>query len=956
MERFAGARGGLVITRPEGQASNPEGLIRHLTGNATADLFRNVFAFSLDELQASASLSDASDTLYGAGQGAPGLRSLLGALDDRKSRIYRPRGNNQSVPLLVAQLKAVEDGLREVEGNAGRYGRLRTRRSEIDSELAEAEVTAAELNAAAGQTSRLLEAWDTWVAYCSINERLESMPRYDSFPDSPLPRLEGLEERVRLVREDRDAAARQFQQSEKASAMAVPHEDLLYDQDRVEVIRRDRNRFDAAVRDLPERQGELRGMEAEFAKNLGDLGHGWGESDLEAIDTSAVVRNQVIEWKEQLSEAGERVQLAEIQVSQEKRNLQDRESETREARDKLPQAPPPLNNAELSERARLLRTARAQLGEYERHVNSHETLRGQLTALLASQEIPESGASRISTLPVIALVLAGAVLAVAGILFGGGALIVGVLCGLVLLGTAVLLWFMRKPGAPAPTSPMSAALSKQSEDVQSAMRAAQDSLVSTGANLGLDGLPNGSMLDSVDARLAESRELLGTWKSAHEGLDGATRRQELQKSRLELAAVERESSLADVDAKRRQWRQWLAEQRLNETLTPDAMAEFIARIEAARGALLEIRRMRERVAAIEHDIREFREWVEPLARRHSVAIEFEDSRHVALTADEIIRHLDEAQAAYAARKRAGEQAEEDRQALAIQEERLASVEGELAQLLAGADTDDPEEFRRRARQHAERLELERQLSEQRRSLEQISGPGERVEAFCRELASSDPDRLDGESAELRERQGTLESRRDALREERGGIDAELARLTSEEESSALRVRRHTLVEQLEEHARGWSKAAIAEELLSRTRQRFERERQPSVIRHAQEFFSDITGGRYSRVFAPIEEQTITVVDAAGASKHPGELSRGTREQLYLALRFGLIREFGEHAERLPVVVDEALVNFDPERARLAAEAFAKLSETNQVLVFTCHPSTADMFADVAEAQVVDIGG
>ena len=142
-------------------------------------------------------------------------------------------------------------------------------------------------------------------------------------------------------------------------------------------------------------------------------------------------------------------------------------------------------------------------------------------------------------------------------------------------------------------------------------------------------------------------------------------------------------------------------------------------------------------------------------------------------------------------------------------------------------------------------------------------------------------------------------------------------------------------------------------LLEKTRQKFERERQPSVIRHAQDFFSNVTGQRYQRLYAPIGEQTITVTDATGANKQPAALSRGTREQLYLALRFGLIREFGEHAERLPVVVDEALVNFDPERARLAAESFAELAKTNQVLVFTCHPATRDMFIDVG-AHVLDI--
>ena len=83
------------------------------------------------------------------------------------------------------------------------------------------------------------------------------------------------------------------------------------------------------------------------------------------------------------------------------------------------------------------------------------------------------------------------------------------------------------------------------------------------------------------------------------------------------------------------------------------------------------------------------------------------------------------------------------------------------------------------------------------------------------------------------------------------------------------------------------------------------------------------------------------------------MSRGTREQLYLALRFGLILEFGEHAERLPVVVDEALINFDPERARYAAEAFARLAETHQVLVFTCHHFIVDLFESVG-ASTLDI--
>ncbi|MCI0879634.1 MAG: hypothetical protein J4N78_12200, partial [Chloroflexi bacterium] len=211
------------------------------------------------------------------------------------------------------------------------------------------------------------------------------------------------------------------------------------------------------------------------------------------------------------------------------------------------------------------------------------------------------------------------------------------------------------------------------------------------------------------------------------------------------------------------------------------------------------------------------------------------------------------------------------------------------------------------------------------------------------------------SRELAERIEDNDDSRTSLLGEQGEVKTLLSQLTNEEESSVLRVRKNVLLEELREHAREWSKLTIAEELLTRTRRKFEKERQPEVIQQAQKFFATITDQRYDRLYSPIGEHTYTVVERTGASKQLTELSRGTREQLYLSLRFGLIREFGERTERLPVVVDEVLVNFDPDRARRAAEAFVELSETNQVLVFTCHPETVALFTDVApETQVIRI--
>ena len=146
---------------------------------------------------------------------------------------------------------------------------------------------------------------------------------------------------------------------------------------------------------------------------------------------------------------------------------------------------------------------------------------------------------------------------------------------------------------------------------------------------------------------------------------------------------------------------------------------------------------------------------------------------------------------------------------------------------------------------------------------------------------------------------------------------------------------------------GWAPPAILDA--------YEEERQPDVLRNAQEFFATVTGGRYERLISPLDSQVITALAPDGSSKATGQLSRGTEDQLYLALRFGLIREFGARSARLPVIVDDILVNFDPERAYRAAQAFVELAQTNQVLVFTCHPETRDLFTKAdPRTQVIEL--
>jgi hypothetical protein len=115
----------------------------------------------------------------------------------------------------------------------------------------------------------------------------------------------------------------------------------------------------------------------------------------------------------------------------------------------------------------------------------------------------------------------------------------------------------------------------------------------------------------------------------------------------------------------------------------------------------------------------------------------------------------------------------------------------------------------------------------------------------------------------------------------------------------------------------------------------------------------MTLGRYSSVRAVLGENRFEVVMDDSVGKRPEQLSRGTAEQLFLALRFALVEEYCSNTESMPVLLDDVLVNFDPVRARAAAAAVIELSKRHQVIALTCHPDTVTMFQSAAKEAGIE---
>ena len=102
-----------------------------------------------------------------------------------------------------------------------------------------------------------------------------------------------------------------------------------------------------------------------------------------------------------------------------------------------------------------------------------------------------------------------------------------------------------------------------------------------------------------------------------------------------------------------------------------------------------------------------------------------------------------------------------------------------------------------------------------------------------------------------------------------------------------------------------------------------------------------------------DDWRLTGLSAGEADEPFDQLSLGAREQFALLVRLGLAEVFAQ-GRRLPLVLDDPLINADPARRGSMIQALRHASRKLQILLFTCHEAEHDSLA--AEKTVVLTGG
>jgi uncharacterized protein YhaN len=95
--------------------------------------------------------------------------------------------------------------------------------------------------------------------------------------------------------------------------------------------------------------------------------------------------------------------------------------------------------------------------------------------------------------------------------------------------------------------------------------------------------------------------------------------------------------------------------------------------------------------------------------------------------------------------------------------------------------------------------------------------------------------------------------------------------------------------------------------------------------------------------------------AGGAAKPVDTLSKGTRFQLYLALRIAAYLELAERQPMVPFIADDIMESFDDTRAHAAFGLLAEMAQRGQVIYLTHHAHLCEVARTAcAEVQIHDL--
>ncbi len=919
----------------------PEQFEEKILQNVEADVYRTIYTLGLKELRELGTLQSeqVSEYIYGTSLGALG-QQLLGATHQTNrfaENLADEKLQQGKLFDLSGQYNSLTQALARADNVLTQYERSLEEQKSLEKKQAERKHRLEQLRREQENYRFLSRVWKPWKRHRELTTQYDRLSSLSSFPSDGLQKLEALEQKItRLTRKEESLceACSQIKRQLQADRKRYELRDHLGS---IRALIDLKAMVETAERHLADVTADASMLRAELDEKIQSAGSGWSLEKIEQIDTSpqshlklvtaardyqnAIRRRARYRRRYQKLADGNHNRQLELQEQFKKQNITSIDQAVEKANKRL---------RDLEKLTKL----RIQEKEFDQRIRSAQS---QLFKLQEGAELPW-WASLMLTL----FFMAGGFFVVAGLFKG---IQTGWLVGAIYVLTGImgtgLAWAMRLHYEQNDTD-LQYKLNEEIDQCQLDLEKTRNQIaLITGVCSNRKLLPadlqnNRNQLTEAELIRQATEKLLELEQLARDEERIKRTRKKLSVYRGKLGDYQREANAA-----RQNWCDLLKTIGLRETIRTSEAFEDWQLAGDLKQTLAKWNASKEDMQRHAEILSLFKEQMEQISRR----MQLEDQPRRSLTQtlaywETLLDEYEQIKNSYLNRKN---EYSDLKQELAVVREQLHLEKSNLQELLKQGHAETREQFHANAQQLQQLKNIRAQIDDLNDQLATLAQQEPELAIVEEDLLHFQPkqteERIEMIGLEIEELEKDLERSHQQL----GRIRQSRAALENDTTLADLKTRQARLLDRAHLTLRDWQASQLATAAFSEMTEQLERDYQPETLARASHYLLELTCGRYEQVRTPFGSQELLIHENDGSVRHVSELSDGTREQLFLAVRMALIDLFAQKGIELPIVLDDICVNFDQVRTEAAVKTLIEFAKNKQVLFFTCHNHLANLF-------------
>ncbi|MGD9678659.1 MAG: AAA family ATPase [Vulcanibacillus sp.] len=921
--------GDVKITLPSGEIVSEE-YLPYLLGRINENVFKQIFCFGLTELQQIDLFqgNQINDFIYHAGTGSVNqILKMKHDLESKKKLLFLKGGNKPEINELISNLDIVTNSIDTIKQKNKQHQSYLQQIILLEQDIInfEEKVKKDEMDLTWFQ---LLErSYEPYHRIKEIDILLKDFPSEFNFPENGVERLENTLTKINELKIERQQLSDKMEEIKNG---IIVMENASFYEENINTINNLKEQLNLYLNQTKSEQLldiELKEVLTSIEDELKQIGSEYTEEKIRSIEFTLQSRQyiqelatKIEEKQKQLTEVDKEIELTNKNLIRIQNVLQDRSNEQKTAQnsEQIKDIYPLINKywARLRECEWQQTKILEQKDDYNKQFKAIKTNNFSLVSLLTI-----NGVAIIAS---IALIIFFNTWLYGGLLFGAS-----LFFSLLFQISSSKINDKYKKSIRNNTKDLDNQLQQVEYEIRQIKGKSRELL----ASIGFEDLNEITFQKIEDLRIADLQ------KEQHQhGEENRIKeyQQEFKqyKTELELLEIKKNNLLVEYTELIQLWQGWM----LKHNIAPDTTMSILNNLITIIQKIKELYNVRDKLLAQKDAIISSKEQYENQVNAlYEINIADNNSSNITI-ADKVnylIEQLKRVEQLKVTNTHNSERIEEFDDRINKINKLIEAEEQNYNELLEYGNTTDKEEFYKLEKRY-EQFKLYTEEKQRQLSIIQNNCHNDtKYDKMLEDLNIFNKEeiiiKLDQLNADIK---GTSE-RIKSSSEQKGEIQNKVKEIEEDSTLSVLNQDYSRISTELTKKVKEWTALSLSKHILEKTMKSYEEEKQPLILQGASKYFSQMTSNEYVKVIASLGTNEIRVLRKDGIYFEPQYLSRGTVEQLFLAIRYALVEEYSKQ-KRLPLILDDIFVNFDSQRLINSLTTLKYLSDNHQIIIFTCH--------------------